>query len=406
MELFRRIILSLFIISVIIGCKEHKMQKLRFVNGNGTEIDLTSGNYGITKWSGFSNASLNLQTQQVPDNDGSVYIDGLLNNRELSVTLCINDDNNLAKRYEYRNELIKAMNPKAGEGYLYYKNDYLERRIKVVPALPVINNKNSDESGTVKASLSWTACGVYWEDVEETVVDFKIGNLPKIQNNGDIPAQLKIDIFSSNAKNPALYNMTTNKKIEYSGTLTDNLRIDTNLGQKQVVDEVINFDINSFNASINSVCYSKKLNLFVGVSAGVLYSSYDGTTWTKRTSGVSIDLQSITYSDTLGLFVAVGDRGTILTSTDGTTWTSRASGVSTLLRSIIYSDTLGLFVAVGGSGTILLSDFQYTNNKINHITADSDMNLNLQIGENQMRLGYEDGNASARLTYRQKYLGV
>lgn len=117
------------------------MQKLRFVNANGVELDLTSGYYGITKWDGFSNANLNLQTQQVPYQDGSVFIDGLLNNRELSVTLCINDNNDLAKRYELRNELIKTLNPKLGEGYLYYKNDFLERRIKVIPQPPVIPNK-------------------------------------------------------------------------------------------------------------------------------------------------------------------------------------------------------------------------------------------------------------------------
>ena len=154
----------ILLLCVIIGCKGEKinMQKLRFVNANGVELDLTSGYYGITKWDGFSNANLNLQTQQVPYQDGSVFIDGLLNNRELSVTLCINDNNDLAKRYELRNELIIILNPKLGEGYLYYKNDFLERRIKVIPQLPVIPNKNSNESGTVKASLRWTACGVYW----------------------------------------------------------------------------------------------------------------------------------------------------------------------------------------------------------------------------------------------------
>ena len=99
------------------------MQKLRFVNGNGIEINLTSGRYGVTEWSGFSNADLNIQSQQVPFQDGAVFLDALYNPRELSITLAINDENDLEKRYELKRELISVMNAKLGEGYLYYKND-------------------------------------------------------------------------------------------------------------------------------------------------------------------------------------------------------------------------------------------------------------------------------------------
>ena len=54
-----------------------------------------------------------------------------------------------------------------------------------------------------------------------------------------------------------------------------------------------------------------------------------------------------------GLFVAVGDNGTILTSSDGTAWTSRTSGTSNGLYNIFYGNST--FVAVGHSGTILTS---------------------------------------------------
>ena len=54
-----------------------------------------------------------------------------------------------------------------------------------------------------------------------------------------------------------------------------------------------------------------------------------------------------------GLFVVVGDNGTILTSSDGTTWTSRTSGTSNGLYNIFYGNST--FVAVGHSGTILTS---------------------------------------------------
>ena len=59
------------------------MQKLVWKNAGGDEINLTAGSYGVTNWTGLSNADINLQTQQVPYQDGSVFIDALLNNRGL-----------------------------------------------------------------------------------------------------------------------------------------------------------------------------------------------------------------------------------------------------------------------------------------------------------------------------------
>jgi hypothetical protein len=46
--------------------------------------------------------------------------------------------------------------------------------------------------------------------------------------------------------------------------------------------------------------------------------------WTERASGTSNWLNGVTYGN--GLFVAVGEDGTILTSPDGVTWTQRTSG--------------------------------------------------------------------------------
>ena len=103
------------------------MQKLIWTNSDGDSIDLTSGNYGITNWEGFSNTPLNIQSQQVPFQDGGVFIDALLEQRELSVTLAMQDNGNLEDRYRMRRELIHALNPKLGEGYLIYKNDFTQK---------------------------------------------------------------------------------------------------------------------------------------------------------------------------------------------------------------------------------------------------------------------------------------
>ena len=78
------------------------MQKLIYRNPNGEEIDFTSGDFGVTKWSGFSKVDMDVQSQQVPFHDGSVFLDALLGERELSVTVAVNDDNNLEKRYRLK----------------------------------------------------------------------------------------------------------------------------------------------------------------------------------------------------------------------------------------------------------------------------------------------------------------
>lgn len=57
-------------------------------------------------------------------------MDNLLNDRELSITVAFNDEKDLHKRYELRRELISKLNPKLGEGYLIYENDFLTKRIK------------------------------------------------------------------------------------------------------------------------------------------------------------------------------------------------------------------------------------------------------------------------------------
>ena len=89
--------------------------------------------------------------------------------------------------------------------------------------------------------------------------------------------------------------------------------------------------------------------LFVGVgNDGTILTSPDGNLWTKRTSGTSTFLSGITYGN--GLFVTVGWKGTILTSPDGNSWTKSDSGTSEPLRGVTYVN--GLFVTVGLEGTI------------------------------------------------------
>lgn len=213
------------------------MQKLIWKNGNGKEIELTQEPYGITEWEGFSNTELNVQTQQVPFNDGAVFIDALLEQRSLSVTLAMNDKNNLEDRYRLRRELIASMNPKLGEGYLIYENDFLKKQIKCLPYIPSFENHNSNTKGTPKAQLTWTACEPYWEDIEEEQVFISQGEVVEIENKGDVPCAIVAEIYPSNSENTSILNQTTGKKIQLKNTLTGETEINTNNGKKTIVEK-------------------------------------------------------------------------------------------------------------------------------------------------------------------------
>jgi hypothetical protein len=73
--------------------------------------------------------------------------------------------------------------------------------------------------------------------------------------------------------------------------------------------------------------------------------------WLAVSSPTTSALWGATYGN--GLFVAVGDHGTIITSPDGTQWTPRNSTTTQWLLSVSYGG--GTFVAVGNTGSVLTS---------------------------------------------------
>lgn len=334
------------------------MQKLVWKNSLGDEIDLTSGHYGITEWEGFSGTELNIQSQQVPFQDGSVFLDALLSERELSVTLAMEDENNLETRYQLRRELIHILNPKLGEGYLIYTNDFISKRIKCVPHIPLFPTKNSNDPGTPKASLAWTACEPYFEDLEDTFVNIKLGQLPVIKNEGDIPAQVEIDFFTGNAVNPYILNKTTTKKIGYNGTLNKSLHINTNIGKKEVVTQDLYLNIAQSSIRFNDICFSAPLSMFVAVGDGVCFYSGDGLSWERISLNVNGDTYRCIWVDEKQIFVVVGENGNLLTSKDGVKWEKKTINTSNSLNAIIYLNSTHKFYIASGSNVIVSSDLE------------------------------------------------
>jgi hypothetical protein len=85
-------------------------------------------------------------------------------------------------------------------------------------------------------------------------------------------------------------------------------------------------------------------------NSGDVYTSTDGTAWTKSVS-LGQTLNNIIFANSL--FMVVGNSGYIATSADAITWTVRTSGTTNTLNDVQYLQSV--FYAVGQNRTVLSS---------------------------------------------------
>jgi len=107
--------------------------------------------------------------------------------------------------------------------------------------------------------------------------------------------------------------------------------------------------------SLNSIAGNSQTIVIVGDN-GVIYTSFNGTTWFPQTSPVATNLNNVTWSTYLSTFIAVGDNGVILTApTNGITWTQQTSNVTENLQSSVSDNVSGLLIVIGYNNTMLRS---------------------------------------------------
>ena len=95
----------------------------------------------------------------------------------------------------------------------------------------------------------------------------------------------------------------------------------------------------------------KHLAVFVALALTLMAPLRAQESWSATASPTLQNLWGVASG--AGLFVAVGDNGTILTSPDGLAWTARASGTTNWLVGVAFASNQ--FVAVGDKGMLLTS---------------------------------------------------
>lgn len=149
---------------------------------------------------------------------------------------------------------------------------------------------------------------------------------------------------------------------------------------------------------------------YIAVGDGVIITSPDGIDWTTVENGTGSNLNSVAW-DGSSRYVAVGGgvvsafpvifHANIVTSTDGTTWTAVTSLPTNFkLNSAAYGN--GVFVAVGDAGTILKSDngltwsqmSPFTSNDLYGVTWSSAYNKFFAVGKGG-KAGYSNATGTS-----------
>lgn len=80
-------------------------------------------------------------------------------------------------------------------------------------------------------------------------------------------------------------------------------------------------------------------NIVIGLNAGVIRTSTNGSTWSAQTSQTTSTITALIYNGS-NLHVYGTANGGIGTSTDGITWVARTSGTTLTIQSLLYDGTL------------------------------------------------------------------
>jgi hypothetical protein len=144
------------------------MREIVFTNANGVSITLGSSPILIDSITGLGGAPVSIQYQKAPYQDGSTYIDALMENRIITVDCTLSAATTLTAQYTQRATILNVLNPKLGKGTIVYTYAGGTKTFFAIPVQPVFPNKHAT-TARQKFQISFECCDPFAYGDEETV---------------------------------------------------------------------------------------------------------------------------------------------------------------------------------------------------------------------------------------------
>lgn len=251
------------------------MDSIVITNQNGESITLgNQAPYFLETIDGVGEVPVAIESQKAPKQDGSTYLDNVLDNRAISIEGTIITKGDPGAVLKARRLMQRVLNPKLGEVTItYQQGGRVKEIVGIVETTPVFPGGQGSKGLFYQKFLIYLICHEpFWLDpyFESREMSYLMGGirfklfLPTLFsyrgfkrrafNGGDVAAPVEIE-FKGPAVNPTVSNLTTGEFITVNRELADDdvLTISTAFGKKYV-------RINGENAfhyiDLNSVFWS------------------------------------------------------------------------------------------------------------------------------------------------------
>lgn len=229
------------------------MECIIITNQKGESITL--GNhapYFLQIIDGVGEVPVAIESQKAPYQDGSTYIDNVLENRAISIEGMIITKNNPAALKEARRRMQRVLNPKLGEVTIVYQEKEIEGVVESAPVFP--GGQGNKGLYYQKYLINLHCHQPFWQDTFETRKEvtvwlgglrfplrlpsrFAMKGMPVVNliNEGDVETPVRIE-YKGPATHPRITNRTTGEYVQVNRQLSvdDVLVITTAFGAKRV----------------------------------------------------------------------------------------------------------------------------------------------------------------------------
>ncbi|MCD3217840.1 phage tail family protein [Clostridium botulinum C] len=242
----------------------NKYEKLVYINERGQSIEFSVfSSFFIEKTNGLDGLKNTIYTSKSMGQDGVSYVASTIETRDITINGAIVKD----KEFN-REKLIAILNPKLNGKLVYINKDikkYINCRIEQSPVIT--------RDSVPRFLIQFYCLNPFWQE-DEIKTDIALWKddfhfpliIPKttgiimghrepslivnIENNGNVACGMRIEFRArATLENPSLFNINTREFIKINKEMKagEKIIIDTNFGNKKIIDELNGVTTNAIN---------------------------------------------------------------------------------------------------------------------------------------------------------------